>query len=257
VDGDMRLDDLAAAAGVPTTTVRLYQNKRLLPPPRLVGRTGYYGPAHLNRLRLIGRLQDDGFSLTAIARLLEAWERGRRLDDLLATEAAVEDTLTASPSVTLTTIELSERLGLATIEPETLRRAVQLGLIELVDDGRIRVVDERFLMAGAAMLRLGLPPAVALEEWSRLLQHTDDVAARFVAVFETHVVPDGALEAALSDGRAFASSIQELRSLARLVTETAVDTSLQRIVSQRLAELVGEPASRPRPGVTARQSGRQ
>ena len=38
---DMRVDDLARAAGVATTTIRLYQSKGLLPPPRLVGRTGY------------------------------------------------------------------------------------------------------------------------------------------------------------------------------------------------------------------------
>ncbi|MFN2607175.1 MAG: MerR family transcriptional regulator [Acidimicrobiales bacterium] len=58
VGGDA-LDDLARRAGLPTTTVRLYQHKGLLPGPRLVGRTGRYDESHLSRLALIGRLQDE------------------------------------------------------------------------------------------------------------------------------------------------------------------------------------------------------
>ena len=44
---EYRLDDLARRAGVQSTTVRLYQAKGLLSPPRLEGRTGWYDDAHL------------------------------------------------------------------------------------------------------------------------------------------------------------------------------------------------------------------
>jgi DNA-binding transcriptional MerR regulator len=73
---EYRVDDLARAAGVTTTTIRLYQSKGLLPPPRLVGRTGYYGQAHLTRLRVIAQLQEQGFSLAGIAALIQRWESG-------------------------------------------------------------------------------------------------------------------------------------------------------------------------------------
>ncbi|MHB1139051.1 MAG: MerR family transcriptional regulator, partial [Microthrixaceae bacterium] len=53
IEQEMRVDDLARAAGVATTTIRLYQSKGLLQPPRLVGRTGWYGEAHLARLNVI------------------------------------------------------------------------------------------------------------------------------------------------------------------------------------------------------------
>src|SRR3954467_5052908 len=86
----MRLDDLAREAGVPTTTVRLYQNKGILHRPRLVGRTGYYDGTHLTRLALIARLQDQGFSLSAVARLLETWEAGRDLTDLVGVEQQLD-----------------------------------------------------------------------------------------------------------------------------------------------------------------------
>ncbi|HEY4378560.1 MAG TPA: MerR family transcriptional regulator, partial [Acidimicrobiales bacterium] len=78
----MRIDDLAREAGVASTTVRLYQSKGLLPGPRVVGRTGFYDQSHLSRLRLISRLQEDGFSLASITRLLSLWEEGRDLGDL-------------------------------------------------------------------------------------------------------------------------------------------------------------------------------
>ena len=39
------------------------------PAPDVRGRTGYYGPAHVERLRLVRELQADGFNLTAIGHL--------------------------------------------------------------------------------------------------------------------------------------------------------------------------------------------
>ncbi len=79
----MRLDDLAREAGVATTTVRLYQNKGLMPDPRLVGRTGYYDRIHVTRLTLIGRLQEQGFSLAGIGRVLYTSVAGTALCSLV------------------------------------------------------------------------------------------------------------------------------------------------------------------------------
>src|SRR5690606_41648805 len=51
--------------------VRAYASRGLLAPPRLVGRTGYYGPEHVNRLRLIRDLLERGYTLAAIEQTLE------------------------------------------------------------------------------------------------------------------------------------------------------------------------------------------
>jgi len=56
--------------------VRHYQSEGALPPPRRRGRAALYGPAHLERLRLIGRLQDRGLRLDAIRDALRQVERG-------------------------------------------------------------------------------------------------------------------------------------------------------------------------------------
>src|SRR3954451_11961115 len=141
----MRLDEVARTAGVPTTTVRLYQNKGLLPGPRVVGRTGWYDQSHLTRLRLIGRLQEQGFSLAAIARLLETWQSGRDLDALIGVEQDLDDVLGAGRAVVVDPPRLLEALGSQAVTPETVRRSIELGLIEPLDDGTFRVRDERFL----------------------------------------------------------------------------------------------------------------
>ena len=66
----MNVDELAHAAGLVVSTVRLYQSRGLLPPPTKRGRVGWYGPDHLARLRLIADLQERGFSLAAIRELV-------------------------------------------------------------------------------------------------------------------------------------------------------------------------------------------
>src|SRR5918911_4564458 len=82
----MTVDQLAQRAGTTTRNVRNSQTRGLPPPPRLVGRVGFYDEGHLGRLRLIAQLQDQGFSLAGIAELLRAWEQGLSLADLLGFE---------------------------------------------------------------------------------------------------------------------------------------------------------------------------
>jgi DNA-binding transcriptional MerR regulator len=80
---DLRVDELARLAGTTTRHVRALQTAGLLPPPALRGRTGLYGPAHLERLGAVLRLQRAGFSLSALRALFDAWEEGLSLDEVL------------------------------------------------------------------------------------------------------------------------------------------------------------------------------
>lgn len=70
------IDELAAAASVPSRTIRHYQSERVLPPPQRRGRTAVYTPEHLERLRLIGQLQGRGLSLRAIRDALDEVDAG-------------------------------------------------------------------------------------------------------------------------------------------------------------------------------------
>lgn len=75
---DYRVAELAQAAGISVDLVRSYQGKGLLPPPRHQGRVALYGPRHLDRLREIKELKDEGHSLRVIASLLAGEGSGRR-----------------------------------------------------------------------------------------------------------------------------------------------------------------------------------
>ena len=68
---EYRIEQLARAAGVAIDTIRFYQGKGLLEPPRRDGRITWYSEAHLERLGRIRELQQRGFTLTVIRRFLE------------------------------------------------------------------------------------------------------------------------------------------------------------------------------------------
>lgn len=241
-DGDrMRLDDLARAAGVPTTTVRLYQNKGLMHGPQLVGRTGFYDESHLTRLALIARLQDQGFSLAAIGQLLETWESGRDIGDLVGVEAQLDQLLNRNRAVVLDGAELLAHFPDGALTPELIQRAASMGLVEATEDGRFMVADHRFLETGATLVRLGVPTSVVLDEWAHLSRVTDNIAKRFIAVFENHLLPDGwreGLDRERAD--ALAATLAQLQATARQVVAASLDASIARQGSRRLGEFITE-----------------
>jgi len=80
---ELTIDELAARSGLPTRTIREYQTMGLVPAPERRGRVGVYRNAHLERLALIGRLQERGYSLAGIRDLLTSWQSGDELSDIL------------------------------------------------------------------------------------------------------------------------------------------------------------------------------
>ena len=235
---EMRLDELARRAGVATTTVRLYQNRGLLPGPRLAGRTGFYDQRHLTRLALIGRLQDQGFSLAGIGRLLDTWEDGRDLDDLVGVEHELDVLLTRHETV-LDAAELAARFPSAARSPELIRRASSMGLIEATTDGRFRIPDQRFLEAGATLIGLGVPAEAVLDEWAALAAASDGIAERFLALFERHLLPeDWRRDLTGPKAAELAATLGRLRQTARQILLAALDASITRAGTDRLGALV-------------------
>ncbi len=66
----MRVEQLSVRSDVSVDTIRYYQSKGLLDPPRREGRVAWYGRDHLDRLARIRTLQQRGFTLATIARVV-------------------------------------------------------------------------------------------------------------------------------------------------------------------------------------------
>jgi len=236
---EYRLDEIARKAGVASTTVRLYQSKGLLAPPRLEGRTGWYDETHLSRLRLIARLQEEGHSLAGIADLLDQWEKGRSLDAVIGVEAELDSLLGAPHSADLDPADLLALFPEGSLTPELMQRAASLGLVEVTEEGRMRTTDRRFIDAGSSLAALGVPLGRILDEWEALVTHTDDIAGRFITIFETELAPTD-WQTGLDSERAreLAATLAQLQVTARQVLLAALDASVARLGRERLGELV-------------------
>src|SRR5204862_7220823 len=108
---EYRIEQLARAAGVAVDTIRFYQGKGLLESPRRQGRATWYCDAHVERLKRIKELQQQGFTLTVIQRFLAG--------ELEASDEALvaADTRPAAPQ-SLTLVALSD--GTSAADPPAM-----------------------------------------------------------------------------------------------------------------------------------------
>ncbi len=248
----MAIDELAQAAGVVVSTVRLYQNRGLLPPPVKRGRVGFYGAGHLGRLRLIGQLQERGFSLAGIKALLDGMDRGESLQAVLGVDGgSASPTWAPEQPVTMTVAELAVHLPDVELDAGLVRRTIELGLLEFTADGTGVVVrSPSFLRIGSQLAALGLPPRVILDEYEQLVEETAGVAARFTDVFRTHL-----WEPFVTQGMPAAEVTRLVGALEQLgpLAEAVVETSLRHALQAAAERFVETEADRlgidiPRPG---------
>lgn len=239
---DMTIEELAARAAVATTTVRMYQTRGLLPPPRREGRIGRYGPGHLARLHLIGRLQERGFSLAGIQSLVETWEAGRGLDDLLGLEGGLPGLDVSSDELEITPDELVARFPESALTPEVMKRGAELGLVKITPEGTFRV-QPRFLGVGASLAAMGIPIDELLDEQAALDDAMDIVATRFARLFERNIwsqfVADGMPADRLAE---IADQLRQLAELASTVVDESLQAALRRVTEQFVAAEADERA---------------
>ena len=235
-EGQLTIEELASRAGTATTTVRMYQSKGLLPPPERRGRIGYYGEGHLARLRLIAQLQEQGFSLASIRRLIEAWESGRGLDDVLGLEAQVAATWAPETPVRLKLAQFRELFAGQPITPAVIQRAVRMRLIGF-DGVAVTVKSPKLLEIGLELARSGIPVSEALDELEALQGAADSIAERFTRVFERNMwEPFVAAGLPAGQVRPLTESLQRLSALAESVVDAVLRDALRREAGEFLAQ---------------------
>jgi DNA-binding transcriptional MerR regulator len=183
-DEPLTIDELARRTGMTARNIRAHQSRGLLPPPALRGRTGFYGPEHVERVQLIQTLQGEGFNLEGIRRLLQSAGDSSR-EVLRFTQAARSPFANEQPEV-VALVELADVFG-EQEGPALLQRAVDLGLLRPLDDGRFEQASPRLVRAGRELAGLGVPATEVLATLERLHEHADGVARAYVALFEEHV----------------------------------------------------------------------
>jgi DNA-binding transcriptional MerR regulator len=181
-EGDgLTIDELARETGMTARNIRAHQSRGLLPPPEVRARTGYYGPEHVARIRLIQDMQSQGFNLKAIERLLEMGARGGSESALAFERAILAPFATESPEV-IKTEELTGIFGDET-DPKMLARAQKLGAVRPLGEETWEVPSPTLLRAARELTELGIPLAHALAVGEAIRKHTTQIAREFVRLF--------------------------------------------------------------------------
>ena len=230
---EYRIGELASAAGIPVRTLRYYQERKLLPPPRREGRIGLYSDDHLARLRMIGSLLERGHTLEGIRELLSAWEQGRDIGAVLGVEKAVTTPWSNEVPVTMT-LDEAAALFPGEIGPESIARAIELGHIE-VDGDRITHWSRRQLEATVTLVRAGVPLDAVLSAGVELQRSMDDLAAMFVRLITTHVVQSIDDQ----DLGELTETLARLRPGAQVTVEAGFARAMDRQVRAAIDQLLG------------------
>ncbi len=144
---ELTIDELAARSEVPSRTIRFYQSKGVLPRPTMRGRVAYYGPAHVDRLRLIASLQDRGLRIDAIRELVSRIDKGELdVNEWLGLEAQLQAPWANDQPRTVTEAELRELTGHS--RPGFVAALQRAGLVERHGDV--------FLLRSPALLSVAL-----------------------------------------------------------------------------------------------------
>jgi DNA-binding transcriptional MerR regulator len=240
----LTIEQLAALTGMSVRNIRAHQARGLLAPPEVRMRVGYYGPDHVAQLRLIRELQDDGFNLTAIKRLLEDSEDTAQR--LLAFRRALSAAAEAESPQTLTLAELGRRFRVGAADaPAVLGKAQQLGVLRQLSEDLYEVPSPSLLALAQEVAGQGISVHSALSVLEEVERHIDSVSRTFVETFIEQVWQPFA-QADMPAER-WPEIEHALRRLAPLASEALLAIFQQRMgrqLEQTFAELAGRVARR-------------
>jgi DNA-binding transcriptional MerR regulator len=220
---EYRVEELAAAAGVRVDTVRFYQGRGLIEKPSRRGRVAIYEAGHLERLRRIRGLLEQGFTLEQIGRILATPKPSDRADPLL--DALVQE------GVGQTTFDRAALASEAGV-PEALVQAAQAaGLVEPVvikGEERFTRADVEMARASLEILGAGFPLDVLLQLAITHAGNIQSVTDRAIDLFDDHVRKADVDEERVTD--AFRRLLPQLTKLVALhFQRTLVNRALERL----------------------------
>lgn len=232
----LTVDEVAERAGTTVRTVRYYQSQGLLPAPERVGREARYGDDHLERLRLITRLQHQGLRLTAIAELLKQEDAGA--DWLGLTETLAQPWSEDRP-VLWSEAELVAHLG--EDAPVSAADLIRTGVVERRSDTRpvVYLVPSPGMLDVALQLAgLGLDLEVAARLRTLLQARLGALATELVSAFTDEVSVNLLADGGPDD---LVRLLEQLRPLTRRTVDLLFAGEMERAQRELLAAV--EPPS--------------
>src|SRR5664279_1664143 len=177
---EFTIDELAARTGMTVRTVRFYAAEGLLPPSERRGRIAYYRAPHRMRLELIRTLQEHGYTLAAIERVLE-----RVPVDAPPAEYAVQSAVLApwlsDQTEEIDRAELERRLG-RPITDDEIGYFLQIGALDPSGHDTF-LVPTAMLGHALELIQLPVPTTVLRDSAAIIDQHATAVANGLTEVF--------------------------------------------------------------------------
>jgi DNA-binding transcriptional MerR regulator len=228
----MTIDELARVTGTTVRNIRAHQSRGLLPPPEIRARTGYYGPEHVARLRMIHAMQAEGFRLDAIARLLE--HPGAAAEQILKFGRALLRSFGDAVPEFVTSTELAERFG-GRLDRRVLRKAERLGLLRPLGDDRWEIRNPTLIAAGEQLFAMGIPLTHAIAVAEKINQHTRAIAKAYVRLFQSDVMGSNApASRSEADWEHLNDALERLRPIAVEAIRAGFEQAMADLIEDQL-----------------------
>lgn len=221
----LTVDELAAAAGLTVRTTRYYAGLGLVPAPVRRGRMAYYHRMHLAHLELVRALQEHGFTLQAIERVVSRLPEDATTEDL-ALQRAMLTSWTASAPEELDRAGLDARAGRPLADEEVALLVAMGGLDARGEEGGpTRYVAAANLEVGLELLALDVSAESLGAASDAIRRHMEALAEELTVIMRAQVLEPYRRSAHSPED---AARMEQTVSRLRQLTLEAVVTGFQR-----------------------------
>lgn len=219
----LTVDELATAAGLTVRNTRYYAGLGLLPPPVRRGRLAYYHRMHLAHLELVRALQDHGFTLQAIERVVSRLPEDATTEDLALQRAMLTSWTTTAPEE-LDRAGLEARAGRA-LADEEVDKLVAMGGLDVVPGPVPTYVAAANLGVGLELLSLDVSAESLGAASEAIRRHMTALAEELTDIMRSQVLEPYRRSAQSPED---AARMEQTVSRLRQLTLEAVVTGFQR-----------------------------
>ncbi|MGA8255269.1 MAG: MerR family transcriptional regulator [Nocardioides sp.] len=232
LDDLLTIDELAAAVGTTVRTTRYYASLGLIPAPERRGRIAYYGPVHRARLELVRALQEHGFTLQAIERVLANIPVGASVEEL-ALQRVMMTSWSTTPPEQLSRRQLERRAG-RKLSDADLRVLITVGAVE--KRGEQYVALSHFLV-GVEVLDVDVPEASLGLAEQAIRRHMEALADELTTILHTQVLqPYKGAPTSPEDAVRLEQTVAQLRRLTMESVISGFQRAANAVITRSLAD---------------------